>query len=127
VLGRPFAGNSLTFFGIPPIFFGILHGMHPSLFLRSLAQPTPRNAPEFRFHNFDAVSREPRSGFRVVSLELFLGLTMTPGEEYRQYAAECVRVARQIQNPHDKALLLDMALRWRELAEKVESESVRKT
>jgi hypothetical protein len=54
VLGRPFAGNSLTFFGIPPIFFGILHGMHPSLFLRSLAQPTRRNAPEFRFHNFDA-------------------------------------------------------------------------
>jgi hypothetical protein len=79
------------------------------------------------FPHFDAVSREPRSGFRVVSLELFLGLAMTPGEEYRQYAAECVRVAQQIQNPHDKALLLDMALRWRELAEKVESDSGRKT
>jgi uncharacterized UPF0160 family protein len=51
---------------------------------------------------------------------------MTLGEEYRQYAAECVRVAQQIQNLHDKALLLDMALKWRELAEKVESESVRK-
>src|ERR1700726_1579034 len=27
VFGRPFAGYSLTFFGIPPIFFCVLHGM----------------------------------------------------------------------------------------------------
>jgi len=100
---------------------------HPSLFLRSLAQPTSRNAPEFRSRNFVAVSQEPESRFRVSFFKLFLGLNMTLGEEYRQYAAECIRVAQHIQNPHDKALLLDMALKWRELAEKVESANVRKT
>jgi hypothetical protein len=31
-------------------------------------------------------------------------------------------VAQLIQNPHDKAMLLDMAQKWRELARKVEAE-----
>jgi hypothetical protein len=42
--------------------------------------------------------------------------------EYRQYAAELIRIAQQTQNSNDKATLLDMAQRWRELAEKVETE-----
>ena len=47
---------------------------------------------------------------------------MTLGEEYRQYAAECIRVAQQIQNPHDKTMLLEMAQKWRALAAKAEDE-----
>jgi hypothetical protein len=47
---------------------------------------------------------------------------MTRAEEYRQYAAECIRVAQQMQNPADKTMLLDMAQKWRALAAKAESE-----
>ena len=43
-------------------------------------------------------------------------------EEYRQYAAGLIRIAHHTQNSNDKATLLDMAQRWRELAEKVETE-----
>ena len=46
---------------------------------------------------------------------------MPRAEEYRQYAAELIRVAQQIQNPNDKAVLLDMAQKWRELARKLEA------
>ena len=43
--------------------------------------------------------------------------------EYRQYAAELIRIAQQTQNSNDKATtLLEMAQRCRELAEKVETE-----
>jgi hypothetical protein len=47
---------------------------------------------------------------------------MARAEDYRRYAAECIRVAQLIQNSHDKAMLLDMAQKWRELARKVEAE-----
>jgi len=47
---------------------------------------------------------------------------MSRAEEYRRYAAECVRVAQQIHNPRDKAMLLDMAEKWRALADKAERE-----
>ena len=43
-------------------------------------------------------------------------------EEYRQYAAELIRIAQHTQNSNDKATLLEMAQRWRELAEKLETE-----
>jgi hypothetical protein len=33
-----------------------------------------------------------------------------------------IRIAQQTQNSNDKATLLDMAQRWRELAEKVETD-----
>ena len=48
---------------------------------------------------------------------------MTRAEEYRQYAAECLRVARQIQNQTDKAMLLGMAEKWQMLALKEEIDS----
>jgi hypothetical protein len=41
-------------------------------------------------------------------------------QDYRQYAAELIRIAQHTQNPNDKATLLEMAQRWRELAEKLE-------
>jgi len=66
--------------------------------------------------------QEPKLRLRVVVLKLVLGSKMTRGEEYRQYAAECIRVAQQIQNPHDKTMLLEMAQKWRDLAAKVEDE-----
>jgi hypothetical protein len=47
---------------------------------------------------------------------------MSRAEEYRWYAAECVRVAQQTHNPRDKAMLLDMAEKWRSLADKADGE-----
>ena len=44
---------------------------------------------------------------------------MTRGEEYRQYADECLRVAQGTTNSADKLIMLQMAQKW-ELAEKAE-------
>ena len=38
-------------------------------------------------------------------------------ERYRDYAAECFRVARATSDPDAKARLLEMAEAWRKLAE----------
>ena len=43
---------------------------------------------------------------------------MAVADQYRRYAAECIRVAQQIQNPTDKSMLLQMAEMWIRLAEK---------
>jgi hypothetical protein len=45
---------------------------------------------------------------------------MSLRDRYRQFAAECVRVAQQSPNPQDKALLLEMADMWRRLAERAD-------
>ncbi len=50
---------------------------------------------------------------------------MERAEEYRRYAMECLRVARQSSNPSDKAMLLEMAQRWQELAERIEQQAER--
>jgi hypothetical protein len=51
---------------------------------------------------------------------------MSPRDRYRQFAAECVRVAQQSSDPEDKALMLEMAEIWRRLAERAgESEDER--
>jgi hypothetical protein len=42
-------------------------------------------------------------------------------EQYRRYAAECVRVAQETTNAGDKAMLLQMAETWRRLAERAEA------
>jgi hypothetical protein len=47
---------------------------------------------------------------------------MASAKEYRQYAADLIRIAQHTPNSNDKATLLEMAQRWRELAEKVETE-----
>lgn len=46
---------------------------------------------------------------------------MGNAEQYRRYAAECVRLARQSQYPQEKDTLLSMAAAWRRLAEHAES------
>ncbi len=45
---------------------------------------------------------------------------MSKTDDYKRYAAECVRVAQHSDNPTDKAMMLAMAQKWRELAEKTE-------
>jgi hypothetical protein len=44
---------------------------------------------------------------------------MARADEYRRHAAECLRVAQRVSDLNDKALLIQMAERWRELAEKI--------
>ena len=48
---------------------------------------------------------------------------MARADEYRRYAAECIRVAQTTGNPNDKKMMLEMAQKWRELAEKVERQN----
>jgi len=47
---------------------------------------------------------------------------MGKAEQYRHYAAECIRLAQQSQYPPEKDMLLRMASTWRRLAERAESE-----
>jgi hypothetical protein len=44
---------------------------------------------------------------------------MATVDEYRRYAAECLALAQQAENPDDKARLLTMAQAWRELARRL--------
>ena len=43
--------------------------------------------------------------------------------DYRRYAAECVRLAQRVDDPADKARMLDMAETFRELADKYEAKN----
>jgi hypothetical protein len=45
---------------------------------------------------------------------------MGTAEQYRHYAAECIRLAQQSQHPPEKDMLLSMAAAWRRLAEHAE-------
>jgi len=47
---------------------------------------------------------------------------MPKGDEYRQYAAECLRVAQQLNDPIEKATLLRMAEIWQGLAAKADDD-----
>jgi hypothetical protein len=48
---------------------------------------------------------------------------MGKAEQYRHYAAECIRLAQQTQLPPEKDMLLRMAETWRRLADRAESTS----
>lgn len=50
-----------------------------------------------------------------------IGLPPFSAIDYRRYAAECVRLAQRIEDPDDKARMLDMAETFRELADKYEA------
>ena len=54
-----------------------------------------------------------------------MGDFMARGEEYRRLAADCVRLSQQTENQETKALLLEMAEKWRELAERADNQSGR--
>jgi hypothetical protein len=47
---------------------------------------------------------------------------MSRAEEYRGYATECVRLAQLATDPENRTHLLQMAQKWRELAEKADKE-----
>ena len=49
--------------------------------------------------------------------------TPMSADEYRHYAAQCIRVAQETEEASNKALLLEMARTWRELAHKSEQVS----
>jgi len=42
--------------------------------------------------------------------------------DYRKYAEECVRLAQTATKPHHRAMLLEIAGKWTELARQVEKE-----
>ena len=44
-------------------------------------------------------------------------MPLSTREDYRQYAADCLRLARDAANPSDRTALLNMARTWRQLAE----------
>jgi hypothetical protein len=44
-------------------------------------------------------------------------------EQYRRYAADCLKLSRSAANDADKALLLQMAETWRRLAERAETKA----
>jgi hypothetical protein len=46
---------------------------------------------------------------------------MSWAERYRNYAAECIRLAHHSTNPTDRALLVEMAENWRRRAERAEA------
>ena len=43
---------------------------------------------------------------------------MTRAEEYRQHAAECLALSKRVNNPNDKARLVQIAQAFLELAER---------
>ena len=45
---------------------------------------------------------------------------MIDTESYRQYAADCVRQAKDQQSPDDKNILLNVALAWLRLAQQTQ-------
>ena len=47
-------------------------------------------------------------------------------DAYRQFAAQCVELARTIDSPRDRAVMLDMALVWSRLAEYAAKTAARK-
>jgi hypothetical protein len=44
-------------------------------------------------------------------------------DKYRERAAECLRVANDVNNPDQRTTLLDMALAWMRLADQAERNS----
>jgi hypothetical protein len=46
-----------------------------------------------------------------------LGGLMTTADAYRRYAAECLSMSHRHENKDQKALLMEMAMKWLRLAE----------
>jgi hypothetical protein len=60
------------------------------------------------------------AGFTLANLS-FLRLVRAVAD-YRKYAEECVRLAQRVRAPHQRAILLEIAGKWAELARQVEKE-----
>jgi hypothetical protein len=90
------------------------------------------NVPELNRKLWDTVpvqislSRGTKSTFMRLARALTLGATKASGvmakpEDYRRYAAECLRLAQGFRGRAEAAMLLEMAERWRRLAKEAES------
>jgi hypothetical protein len=68
--------------------------------------------------------RGTRNGLNGAALwstfESYGRLMAEPADRYRQYAAECLRIARDARDADHKARLLQMADDWRRLADAVD-------
>ncbi|SEF04139.1 hypothetical protein SAMN05444161_9027 [Rhizobiales bacterium GAS191] len=51
---------------------------------------------------------------------------MDKANEYRECAAQCIRLANKTDDVRDKALLIAMAERWHDLADRVKWSAIRK-
>ena len=56
--------------------------------------------------------------FPAFNNRIQMGSGMSSADRYREFAAECLRVAQRASNPDDKALLVEMAEVWRRMAER---------
>ena len=74
-----------------------------------------RNARRCCALSFSAFSRRRRA---LSLLALNKGGVMSLADRYRQFATDCVRAAHDSSDPGDRALLLEMAEAWRQLAER---------
>jgi hypothetical protein len=62
-----------------------------------------------------------QSGVRRIPLGARGNFRMSRAGQYRRYAAECLRLATSSDDVREKAVLLQMAEQWRELAERAET------
>jgi hypothetical protein len=51
---------------------------------------------------------------------------MPTGDDYRQHAADCLRLAQVVKHPVERASLLRMAQIWRDMAVKADEAEKRK-
>jgi hypothetical protein len=47
---------------------------------------------------------------------------MTSSSQYREFAEECLRLAKQAPDEHDRKILKEMAEAWRKVAEEANEE-----
>jgi hypothetical protein len=62
-----------------------------------------------------------QSDFRRIPLGVRGNFRMSRAGQYRRYAAECLRLATSSEDVREKAVLLQMAEQWRQLAERAET------
>jgi hypothetical protein len=62
-----------------------------------------------------------QSDFRRIPLGPWGKFHMSRAGQYRRYAAECLRLATSSDDVREKAVLLQMAEQWRQLAERAET------
>jgi hypothetical protein len=94
--------------------------------LESLPRLASRAVPLRRFERLLARSIRHRTvhaeqeSIDLVSPDIPHGESMS-ADRCRQLAADCLRLAQATEEPSEKALLLEMAERWRQLAEQFEA------
>jgi len=96
-------GEPAALFGVLPVCFGILHS----------GTKTRRLGPEFRGQ------LGTKFFLARYCLQTFAEPLWMTGDRdlYKQYAADCLRIAQQTNDPPQRARLLEMAEAWQRLAD----------